>query len=555
MNFTKKYCESKYYNQFDTSTLLNEVAGQINPTIKKLEREFQYLFYKMLHTDPCAYWNKTVYTQTSLLLDDLFQNFGQKLEVEDTVFNYFLMGTNAYSEISETIYDLKNFNLSSEIKTRLYRLPTYTAILESCLSNFLRIIAVLTGKGIGKDYTTQNTLGQLLEVINSNGYTEIACKVNVNLRNAINHGKVLMKKEAVDRICFFYVENRISKSEEMNLYEFDQIIDETFDTVSAVFLALITFFNNHIDLIKIKQSQKEYVSFAFFAMRLSLPNLYCKYISDTGNSKQLNIEIVIQNPDRGYIGQIATMLSILIYDRYNDYEQYMISFSYPRMINSWIRFGNQEIFDMSNKIREIDDVMRAVIERKDFVIFPPATEEIDLNEAKYFCFPNYTSDNYKINNVRDASTLDRKRINANLYIGDISEREEILKIIYEATEWLSNLKNPPSPVTDQKHGDMPADSVYLNVYINDSRKSKELIPSNENFVCFVDYNSNGKTTLKNGGMLKSVWTALYHEKIENFDIAWRNGKYFTRRNVKVSRNGLCPCGSGLKYKKCCGMTE
>ena len=23
------------------------------------------------------------------------------------------------------------------------------------------------------------------------------------------------------------------------------------------------------------------------------------------------------------------------------------------------------------------------------------------------------------------------------------------------------------------------------------------------------------------------------------------------RNVKVGRNDLCPCGSGLKYKKCC----
>lgn len=234
------------------------------------------------------------------------------------------MGSNAYGEISDTISDLRNFNLSQEIKTRLYRLPTYTAIVESCLSNFLRVIAIMTGRSTGKDYTTQNTLGQLIDIINSFGYVEIANKVNVNIRNAINHGKVQLKKEVSERICFYYVENRISTSKEMPLYKFDQVIDETLDVASAVFLALITFLNNHIDLIRIDRTKKEYVSFSLFAMQLSLPNIHCKYISDTGNTKQLNIEIAIQNPDRDYIGQVATMLSILIYGRYNDYEQYMI---------------------------------------------------------------------------------------------------------------------------------------------------------------------------------------------------------------------------------------
>lgn len=235
-----------------------------------------------------------------------------------------------------------------------------------------------------------------------------------------------LKKEVSERICFYYFENRILTSKEIPLYKFDQIIDETFDVVSAVFLALITFLNNHINLIKVDQTQKDYASFSLFAMQLSLPNIYCKNISDTGNSKQLNIEIEIKNPDRGYIGQVATMLSILIYGRYNDYEQYMILFRHPRMMDGWVRYRNQEIFDMSNKIRGFDDVLKDVIARNDFFIFSPATEDIDLNEVKYFCFPNYNTDTYKINNVQDASTLDRKRIKANLYIGDTSDRENIL---------------------------------------------------------------------------------------------------------------------------------
>ena len=30
------------------------------------------------------------------------------------------------------------------------------------------------------------------------------------------------------------------------------------------------------------------------------------------------------------------------------------------------------------------------------------------------------------------------------------------------------------------------------------------------------------------------------------------GKTITRKGEKVGRNDPCPCGSGLKYKKCCG---
>ena len=99
---------------------------------------------------------------------------------------------------------------------------------------------------------------------------------------------------------------------------------------------------------------------------------------------------------------------------------------------------------------------------------------------------------------------------------------------------------------------MEADSLYINVYREDSRKNKQLYPNNENFVCFVDYNINGETTLKRGGILESIWKQLHHEKIGNIQIAWREGKYITKRNVvNIGRNESCPCGSGKKYKVCC----
>ena len=555
MNLFKQYCNAKFYGEFDSAGFLLEVQKNIDPDISIMNKEFQNIFHYILNTDPCSYWNKDVYTQTRTLLKNLYQNSGNQLCANENVFNYFLMGYNAYCQISETMVDLRNFNVSQEMRTRLYRLPIYTSILESCLSNFLRVIAALTGQALGKDYSSQSTLGQLMSVVKANGYSEIDQYVNVNLRNAINHGKVLLKKTPADQMCFYYSEQHIQKCEEIPVYQFDKIIDDTFDMVSAVLLALVVFFNEDLTVLCIVETKKEYVPFSLLALRLSIPGICCLSISDIADSKQLNIEVEIANTDRSYIAEVALCMAALIYEKYSDYENYMVSFGNPRMINSWVRFKNQEISDMHNGIRMPDAVFKDVIDRKDFLVFPPSTEEIDLNEVKYFCFPNYSTEKFKVNRVENASTLDRKRLRANLYIGDTDERNEIISIIKQSIEWLLTIKNPPSPAFEEKHGDMPADALYINVYRNDGRKNKELLTSNTNFVCFVDFNQSGETTLLNGGLPKGAWDALHHEKVDNMYIAWREAKYITRHVEKVGRNDPCPCGSGLKYKKCHGRTS
>lgn len=551
MNLVNTFCLAKYYSTFDSTELLNRVQQQIDSNITSLSREFLFVFHRVLYTDPCYFWDKKVFTQTLAQLESLAQAHGNPPEIDEPIFKYFLMGYDSYCQVSDMVLDLRSFNLMQETKTRLYRIPVYTALLESCLSNFLRVIAILTGKDIGKDYSSQNTLGQLKNVIAANGYSEIADRVDVNLRNAINHGKVLLRKVPEDRVYFYYSQNNVQKCKDMAPYEFDKIIDDTYDLVSAVLLSLTTFMNNHISLLKIDSSQKTHESFALLAMRLSLPGIYCQNISDTGDSKQLNVEIQIGNTDRGFIAQIATMLAIIAYNQYGDYEQYMIAFDSARMMRGWVRYKKQEVSVMSADAKSIDKIFQEAIKRQDVIIFPASTEEVDLNEVKYYCFPNYNDESFKINNVADASLEDRKRLKAHLFIGDISEKQEIVKVINQAIEWLRTLKNPPSAVMAIKHGDVEADALYINVYKHDTRKSKELLPGNENFVCFVDWNSSGSTTLKNGGLPQMIWRQFSHEQIGKMNVAWRDKQYGVRRIQKPGRNDLCPCGSGRKFKKCC----
>lgn len=57
------------------------------------------------------------------------------------------------------------------------------------------------------------------------------------------------------------------------------------------------------------------------------------------------------------------------------------------------------------------------------------------------------------------------------------------------------------------------------------------------------------------GHLPSKVALQYRKQIDNKDIAAMTYNFIDnsmRVNTKIGRNDPCPCGSGKKYKKCCG---
>ncbi len=49
------------------------------------------------------------------------------------------------------------------------------------------------------------------------------------------------------------------------------------------------------------------------------------------------------------------------------------------------------------------------------------------------------------------------------------------------------------------------------------------------------------------------WEGIFlKEKRKEIQVKWRESKTIVNEN-KVGRNDPCPCGSGKKYKKCCGV--
>ena len=478
-------------------------------------------------------------------MEVIYSTYKDKIILDDEIIESYMLVYNAYIHIPEMIDDLSNINISKELKTASLRIPAYINIIEGCLSNLFRTILLIINKYSEKDYSSQFSLKCLSDVIEKNGFECITSKIDIDIRNSISHGKYHSEKSGND-IKFIYMDKQGRKEKIMSIYEFDNIINEMYALCGGIIFAITLFINKHENIIYIIRQE---IQFDFISMELSIPKIRCIAIWAIDNNKQLNIEFYVTETNKGYLCQAALLLAVLIYNKYNYYEQYMFTFSSERLAKSWVRFTNDEILSLYKGTYDFNTLITKVIKRGDVVIWDAPTDNIDLNEVKYFRFPDYKCDKYIINNIANVSIENRKRLRANLYVGNTSDKYELVKIIFESIDWIKQLKNINSPTISHKYGTMEADSVYMNVYRENVKNKQDMFPSNQNFICFVDYNIDSITTLKNGGIFESIWKQYYHETIGRLQIAW-NDKKFVKR---LERNCQCPCGSGKKYKKCCGI--
>jgi len=185
-----------------------------------------------------------------------------------------------------------------------------------------------------------------------------------------------------------------------------------------------------------------------------------------------------------------------------------------------------------------------------------------------------TGENIKIINSKDIETIDEdlKKKLIKLYEEKTSKNEEKFKIIEKFiylrsidnlwTEHIDGMSNLRNEVSLQGYGQRDPLQVYkqdsyrmfmtllgqvqtntiatlfhLNVEIAEEQKERKQVPvfTNENDI----ENITNNTSLQNSNTQKAV-TNMFKPKNQNQEIN------------KVGRNDPCSCGSGKKYKKCCG---
>jgi hypothetical protein len=87
-------------------------------------------------------------------------------------------------------------------------------------------------------------------------------------------------------------------------------------------------------------------------------------------------------------------------------------------------------------------------------------------------------------------------------------------------------------------------------------KDERLQPFLAPFMCFADISDPGLEPGDNfDELLDKAAAAIPHAATVLYKLAQVTGQSTQRRRDKTRRNDPCPCGSGLKYKRCCGADQ
>lgn len=494
-------------------------------------------------------WCRDTFNQTERQLEKLFSD-GAVLSEE--VFDRFLTGYQAYSQLLPHLGLLKMGGSNQEVRTRLYRLPFYSALIESCLSNLLRAIVLLINSISEKDYSEQSDLNPLCSIVVKYGMPKLGNIADTKIRNAISHGRV-NTEGLINEIVFHAKVGNKKCIEKLTNYEFDQKIMNTLDVVSGGLLAIGLVIGRHVNSISLNDIRDNYVRLMVGGFAFSDSECRCVNASLIKDKRQLNYVFSIEQSDDETAFRKAGEVLLAAHSTFTEFDWYYVSFLNERLSGNCFRAKKEEIELIKNAKLEPEKLVSLILKRKDIIWYGFGKEDVNEQEVKYFRFPEYEDKKYSVHDLEDVSLDDRKRLKGNVFVNGIDDREEIIDIVAQAIDWVKELNNPPSLVLPTKHGQVEADCVYLTVYRDDNlRDSRELTQNNFNFVCSVEYCTNPDFALREDNNLLKY---LYQNKDQNgfTKILWREKKHVLGYDYnQTKRNDPCPCGSGKKFKKCHG---
>lgn len=211
-----------YYKNDEVQKIIDDINQRTNSQMRCCRREFVCLFYDFIWNSPSCYWDNDVCTHFSSRLTTIVSQHPDII-ISESMIEHFLSVCSTYSQITSIINDLDSINESDSIKNRLYRIPTYTSIVEGCLTNLFRFTVLLIDQFSVQNYSAQRKLEPLRTVLIKNGFSNGIESVDVKIRNSINHGGVIFREDG-RVIEFHYMENSKSLSKELTVYEFDDLI-------------------------------------------------------------------------------------------------------------------------------------------------------------------------------------------------------------------------------------------------------------------------------------------------------------------------------------------
>lgn len=497
-------------------------------------------------------WNREIFQEAHVVLSGA----SQLLEPADVVkmLSKFLSAFQTYRQLDHDIESLLYGGIKGSTRVRSLLIPLCSSLIEGCYSNLARALMIPLSRISGKNYESQKDLQPLMDALGPNGFLKLSKIPNVGLRNAMSHGGIMVKEGTAEcRVEYTYTRGKNRFREEMSSGDLERIALMYLDAISGLILAFCNFFDEIDALSHVLDIEDEYVRLMYIGFGISDDECICldafkapinSQISYAFSTQQIETEILF--------GKAETLLANLRI-ACPDFENYAITFSHPRIPGNFLRAKKPDIDAFIKRGSPQGWLIQTIIDSGDILWLEANTEEINELEAEYYRFPIKNTNELKIYDVSDASLNDRKRLKANVFIGDVDEKDKIIDLALEAIEWVRGLYNPPNMSMPIVHGNMAADCVYLNIYKTIHERDRSLLQNNDNFVCTVEFCIKDSFRLADNNQFTRYLYSNSEWLDENIRFLWRQKKYLPKTsNAKVGRNDLCPCGSGKKYKKCHG---
>ncbi len=96
MSISNQYCKAMFYNQFNSSSLINKINNKLEISLTNLTQEMTYIIYEILCKSPNYYFSKSVFEQTYLELEKIFHENEDKIFFDETMFESLVMGYDTY---------------------------------------------------------------------------------------------------------------------------------------------------------------------------------------------------------------------------------------------------------------------------------------------------------------------------------------------------------------------------------------------------------------------------------------------------------------------------
>ena len=529
----------------------NDIEGMISTDIFDDWNSWSALAYRIA-SDQCAFkWSRKIFKEVVDSLNCLYFDTSDKSQKH--VLETFFLAFQTLRQTLPIMGMLQNGFSDKTTETRMCLLPLYTSLAEASFKNTALCILGIVGRTVGKSYHELNDLQPIIDALEKNGFENLASLTDAGLRNAISHGGVIVtQNKTLPQIIYRYKFGSEWNREIISQSTLKHDVVNCFEGVSAAILAICVFLNSHRNEISFELVGDGYLRQMYYGFNLSSSLVLCSDAFEAINKKQITYTFETSITDKIALFWLTEKLLEGVYTLDPSYGAFSISYMNPRMMANFIRVEKKDI----ETYRALGCPSGYLIDKakRNSLWFDPSDEEINVDEASYYCIPEYENGNLKITDVTDISNDETaKRFRATVFVGEVDDKEKLVELLKKALDWVKNLFNPPALTHRIKHGDMPADWVYLTVYCDELDDNRALLQNNKNFICELAYSNDISNRYEHNNKLIRYLEGNVEVIDDETTIYWRDRKYVTAiYGRKIGRNELCPCGSGKKFKKCCG---